>query len=103
MRAGELRHRVRIERLKRIPDGGGGWDEDWVTHAEVWAKVETLSGREYWQAQQVQSEATMRLTMRHRADLLPADRIVYDGQTLNIQHIADPDGRRERLEVLCKT
>jgi SPP1 family predicted phage head-tail adaptor len=103
MRAGNLRHRVQTERLSTAPDGGGGYVESWVPIAQVWAQVEALSGREYWQAMQVQSEARYRLRLRYQADLTAADRIVCGGAVLNIEHVADPDGRRRELEVLCRS
>lgn len=102
MQAGKLNHFVAIERLELIPDGGGGFSEEWRLKCKVWAQVLTLTGREYFAAQQVQSEADIRVRMRYRDDVTPLDRISHGGKILEIVHVADPDGRRRKLELLCK-
>jgi SPP1 family predicted phage head-tail adaptor len=103
VRTGRLRHRVRIERYTQTQDEYGAIVEAWAPLADVWAEVQALRGREYWEAQQVAAEAVYRLTIRYRDDLTTEDRIVHGDTMMDIQHAADPDGRRAVLEVLCKT
>lgn len=59
----------------------------WTDHVSVFARAEPLVGREYFAAAAVQSEVQMKFTMRHRGDIDPAMRIVFDGETYNITSI----------------
>lgn len=91
--AGQLDQRIALQRLTRIPDGGGGYAEDWQTYATVWAYVRPMSGRERYQAQQLEAAANYRITIRYRADIDPADRILWRGKILNIRFIANAGPR----------
>lgn len=101
MRAGRLNHFIAIERLEESRDPVTGLiTEEWVLLAKVWAEVLDITGREYFAAGAIQSEATTKIRMRYRAGLTTKDRIIHEGRELNIVNIADPTGRRERLEIL---
>lgn len=93
MRAGTLRHRVRIERpiLAQDPNTGEVVP-DWELVATVWASVEPLSAREFIAAQATQSEITARVVMRYRNGITPDMRLVHRGQSYNIHGVLpDPD------------
>lgn len=100
MQAGRLRHYVTLERLELVPDGGGGYSEQWVPVAAEWASIEGISGREFIAAQAVQAETTYRVTMRYRA-IDPAWRLVSDGLTYGIEAVL-PNNDRTRLTLMCK-
>ncbi|RRU23580.1 phage head closure protein [Stenotrophomonas sp. 278] len=82
--AGELRHRVRIQEQVTARDSDGVSQTSWVDVATVWASVEPLSAREFIQSGQGQSAVTARVTIRHRAGLLPTMRLVHRGLVYNI-------------------
>ena len=75
MRAGNLRHLVTIQKLTTTRDSFGEPVESWTTFATVHAAVEPLSGREYWQAQQIAAETSLRVRIRYLAGLRPTMRI----------------------------
>jgi SPP1 family predicted phage head-tail adaptor len=101
MNAGELRHRVTFQKRGIDPATGGltGW-ADYVT---VWAKVEDLSGRDYFQAQMLgeASQVTSRITVRWRSDIDPHMRIKFGNRLFDIKTILNPDGRRRLLQIMC--
>lgn len=99
MRTGDLDQRIELQRLTRTSDGGGGYTEQWTTYATVWANVRPMSGRERYQAQQTQASANYRIAIRYRADIDPADRIVWRGKVLNIRFIADAGPRDLYLTI----
>ena len=102
VRAGELRHRVTIQQKSISQDTYGAALETWSTLATVWANVEALSGREFFDSQQTVAQADHRITIRYRADIKPAMRVVEGTRTFEIQAVLDREGRKRTLELLCR-
>ncbi len=84
MRAGELRHRVTFQSLTAGQDASGGPTETYADYKTLWAAVEYNSGREFWQAQQANSEVQGKVRIRHRTDITPDMRIKYGSKYLHI-------------------
>ena len=102
VRIGALRHRVTFQRLTVTQDDYGGTVKSWVDHATVWAVVEYLSGRELWQAQQANSEASGRVRIRHREDIEPTMRIVHGSKYLEIITVLPVDSKDREMHLLFK-
>ena len=99
--AGKLRHRVQIIKKSETVDDYGDPTPVETVEATVWASVEPLRGREYFDASQHQLEVTHRIRMRHR-DLDPKDRrIRFDGRDFQIEAVINHEERGESLELLC--
>lgn len=101
MNAGQLRHRVTIQRFERVEDEGGGYAEDWKDVATVWAAVKPMRGNERYEAQQVQSTLTHKVTIRYRAGIKPQMRLLYGNRVFNIEAVIDIEERHRWLELLC--
>lgn len=99
MSAGQLDQKIELQRLTRAPDGGGGYTEQWTTYATPWASVRPMSGRERYHAQQTQASANYRIKLYNRADIDPADRILWRGKVLNIRFPADAGPRDLYLTI----
>lgn len=99
---GELRHRIFFQQAVETDDGYGGKLKTWVNYGEAWAKVEPLSGREFFFAHQIQNEVTHRLTTRFRRDVKPDMRISAGGRILEIESIIDLNEGHQFLEFYCK-
>lgn len=113
MQAGQLRHRVNIQRKTDAQDDYGEPLDEWV---DVWvavpARIKDLSGREFWGAQQVQADVTTEILIHWREDITPMLRIVHqDAAHAGLSPpeytvyditsvIADPTNRRE-LKLMC--
>ena len=83
VRAGQLRHRVTIEKYN-----AGGRDDDgfelpsgWVQHSKLWAKVTPLSSKDLISAQGEQSEVTARMMVRYNTDIDTGMRVIWKGRT----------------------
>jgi len=106
MRAGRLRHRVTIQRYTVTQNDYGEEVESWTTHATRWAAVEPLTGREYFDAQQMTAEVSLRVRVRHDSTteaLTARDRISHDGRTLEI--VSPPMRIKERgkeIHLMCR-
>ncbi len=90
---GKARQRVTIERATEVTDGYGQIAYQWATLADVWAKVETASGRERVIAEQLRGVATHLITIRGRLAVTPKDRAVFNGRVLNFLEVVDPDNQ----------
>ena len=103
MRAGTLRTRVEVQRIAEERDKQGGIVSSWTTIGQRWASVVPLSGREYWSAQQVQSDVTHGVTMRYLEGLTSKHRLrlLHSQRVLNIQSVLDVDERHREMQLMC--
>ena len=104
MQAGSLRHRVTLQRKQQTQNPQtGALLTAWVTEAIVRAAVEPLSAREFVAAQAVQSNVSVRITVRYRPGITAAMRILHDGKVYGITGVlADKDSGREYLTLPCE-
>jgi head-tail adaptor len=64
MKAGRMRHWIRLEQPTTSKDGFGGVVKTWVPVVEVDAAVDAISGREFLAADRELAGATWRITLR---------------------------------------
>lgn len=105
-RAGELRHRVRVERNTPTFNSFNEPVPSWGLLAETFAAIVPLRGRERYQAMQVQADEDLRLTMRYDsrlATLRASDRVVFvvGGKTYDIKAVMNVDERQRRIDVMA--
>lgn len=103
MRAGQLRHKVALQRATVTADAAGQPTKTWATYATVYAEILPLSGREMLAAQRIQSELDTNIRIRYRADVATTDRVVYGSTTYEVS--APPintSGRSIELILPCK-
>ncbi|MBP1002382.1 phage head closure protein [Serratia fonticola] len=108
MRAGRLRHRVTIQNFVTVELPSGQEIEEWQEGKTVWAEVMGIGGRELVASGAEKTEATIRVWMRHRADVTAASRLLclngpFKGAVLEIIGPPIPDPKGTRLEILCKS
>lgn len=100
MRAGELRHRVTIQKRD---DSGSAWNgtSTWHTYATVWANIEPIRGQEAEDSatKTEQSEITHLITMRYIRGVRTSMRISYEGRYFYPQVIRNVEERNYRLEI----
>ena len=101
-RIGALRHRVVLERPVRAADEGGGAAETWEPVAELWAMIESRSGKEAVEADRVSGSRKLDVTIRHRDDVTPGMRFRLGDRQLEIRAVLGEDGRRRWLKCDCE-
>lgn len=103
MRVGRMRHRLEIQRATETRDAAGGVVQTWSTLDTRWASIEALTGREYFMAKQVQSDATHRIRLRYYEGLRPSDRLYHNvqGLTFNIVSLLDVGLLDKEWEILA--
>lgn len=103
---GKMRHRITFQRFDGERDGYGdpleADDAHWTDVATTWAAIDPISGREFYAAEQSQSEVTHKVRLRYRPGLTTAMRISWEGRLLKILSIIDWEERHESLLLMCK-
>ena len=102
MNIGKLRHRITL--LKQVNDVNdyGASVQTWRTVATVWAEVRPLSGREYFSAQQVQSEVTTQIWLRYRDGIKPSMKVKFANREFEILSVLNTQERDVSLQLMCK-
>lgn len=104
--AGKLRHRVTFQRFGGTQDDFGdplqADDANWTNVATMWAAINPISGREFYAAEQSQSEVSHKISCRYRAGLDTAMRIACGARRFRIISIIDWEERHESLLIMCK-
>jgi SPP1 family predicted phage head-tail adaptor len=106
MNPGELNKKVTIERPVDTPDAQTGAPvRTWEDVATVWAKIEPLAGREFWQAQQSQSAVTHQVEIWYRRDVTCRNRLRFVDRLatryLDIAGMIDPGEEHVSLILQC--
>lgn len=103
MRAGELRHKVIIQKISDNVNSFNQPDEDdWVDVATARAAINPLSGREFFAAEQNNSEVTHKVKMRYIAGVLPNMRIKFGTRYFGIIAVLNVEERNRELQIMCK-
>lgn len=101
MAIGKLRHRITLQTPTLTQDSLGVVSETWSDTATVYAQIEAISGREFFDAARVNAEVTHRVRIRHRPGIVPAMRVLAGDRTLDIHSVLDVDGRKRELTLMC--
>jgi SPP1 family predicted phage head-tail adaptor len=103
---GQLNRRVQLQQPDDETDARLGRVPGYATVATVWASVFPLSGRAFFDARQLQSELSHRITIRYRTDITAAWRVrFYENGQYRVFRIDAPpinvDDARVWLELMC--
>lgn len=99
LKAGDLRHRLRIEERNDTEDDFGEPIPSWSEVATVWGILEPLTGREREGGEGLDSTVDHRARIRDLAGLTADMRILWDSRTFEIKHIMR-DPVRSSVEML---
>jgi len=102
VRAGDLRHKITIQKLTEASDGMGGMTTTYSTFKKVRASIWPIKGAEYLAARQTTSELTHKIRIRYLADLTPKHRIKWGTRYFDIEAIINPDERNIYYEMMCR-
>lgn len=98
--AGELTERVVIETPTKTQNDVGEATLTWATFATVWAKVQSLSGREAERYAEVVGLSGHKVTIRALPGLTSSMRVIYRNRTLEIGAINEYE-RIWYVELIC--
>ena len=102
MNIGKLRHRITLLRQVNEVNDYGASTQTWKRVATVWADVRPLSGREYFSAQQVQSEVTTQIWLRYIEGIKPTMKVKFGKREFEILSVLNAQERDVSLQLMCK-
>jgi len=117
MRAGLLRHRITIQFNTPTQNDFDEWVDSWSDWATVWASIEPLRGKSYFEAKQANSEVEGLIRIRYRGEgsmefpytfpitfggIRPTMRIKFGDRYFNIISVIQPFERKRELNLLYK-
>lgn len=98
---GKLRHQISLLKPIIVKDALGQEVEKLEVQKTVWASIEPLSGKEYFSTKQINSEATVKITIRYIESLLPHWVVQFGQRVFNIEAIINLEERNRYLQLLC--
>jgi SPP1 family predicted phage head-tail adaptor len=104
IRAGKMRDLVTLMVPTTVTDSRFGNSTGFTAGDQEWCSVTATDGTEQWQDNDsgVQSYVAFLIRMRYRSDIMNQYRLVYQGQTLELLTVFDPDGRQCELEIKAR-
>ena len=102
MKIGNLNRRISILKYEVTRDEYGGEQREWVVQRSLWARIEPVSGTEYFKSQQVEAQNITTITIRYRTDISVLNRIKYLDKTYEIIGISDNHTSHKMLTLNCK-
>lgn len=102
MQIANLRKRIQIQQPQKSQEPTLGQVRTQPqTIATVWARIEPLSGRELYRAQQVVAEVTHRVTIRARTGINEGMQVIYGTRSLGIGAVLNIEERGREMDLLC--
>lgn len=99
--AGQLDKRVRLQQPGTAVDAANGPLNQWTDVVTRWAKVEPISGREYYLAQERHAEVSTRITLRYCPQARERMRVLYAGRWYDIVSVIHPLERHDDTLLMC--
>ena len=105
VKAGKLNRLITIQVNTEVHDdsGFGGIKDAWATHYTAWARIDTVTGREFLGSDQMQGNATHRMTFRDRPDktkVLAEMRVSWDSRIFDIQYVNEINEKRRMVQLI---
>lgn len=101
LRIGDFRHRITFQREREVPDDSHGHTSLWDDVATVWAKVEPVSGNEFYYAMQLKNAITHKITVRYRNDITDLLRIIFEKRIMKIESLINIQEREKFIQLRC--
>lgn len=95
---GRLNKRLRLEVNEEIRDSGGGYEDNWVKVATVWANRKPLTSSEFLTAQQSGASITHKIIIRNR-DINKDMRLMEGKRIFSIDHYRELDENGRYLQI----
>lgn len=95
-------HKITFLEYRTIKDDEGIQRKEWIPFKNIWANRTNLHGREYFQAQQAQSKATVKFNTRYIPGIKNDMRIKHGEEVFNIVYQDNIKCLNREIEFLCE-
>lgn len=100
---GEWKGRITIQKSTLGNDSTGNHVLSWEDYYTCWAYVNNLSGKEYWEAAQVNAQKDIYFIIRYCSEVVAMDtehyRILFRGQVYNITFLDNVKYQNRTLKI----
>lgn len=100
---GEWKERITVQKSTLGNDSAGNHVLSWEDYYTCWAYVNNLSGKEYWEAAQVNAQKDIYFIIRYGSEVSAMDtehyRILFRGQVYNITFLDNVKYQNRTLKV----
>lgn len=97
MDPGKLNHRITFQ-IQNLDSE----EEEWNDIVTTWASINPISGREYYQAETINSDLTHKVRLRYRKGITPDMRILYKDRIFNIVSVINEYEKNTMLQLMCR-
>ncbi|MES0444981.1 MAG: phage head closure protein [Desulfobacterales bacterium] len=101
-----MRSKITIEKATETRGSSGGVEKTWSTYVTRRASIEPLVGKEYFKAQQEQTDITVKMLIRYdslTSLINPRDyRVKHGGVIYDIETPINPMERNRDIELMCR-
>ena len=97
----DLRHRITFQSERKVADEHHGHTSIWDNVATVWAKVEPVSGREYYYSHQLKNVISHKITIRYWEGLTAELRIIFEERIMKIESLINLQEQERFIEIRC--
>ena len=98
-----MRERITIQKSRTKTDKAGNHTVVWENHYQCFSYVNSLSGKEYWEAKQVNAETELDFVIRYCSEVSGLDtehfRIVFRGNLYNISFIDNVQYKNKTVKI----
>lgn len=104
MKPGKLNKRLEVQVPTDTTDSVGGITTAYAVDFEVWGAIIPNSGQRVFQSDRFDSEVDVLVEVRYRTDITSKHRLknLENNNVYSVEATFDPDGRKERLNLMCK-
>ena len=101
LQAGDLNRRITLQVRGSTRDSYGQQATTWTDWATCWARIEPMDGREVVAAKSVNAETSHLVTIRYRAGVTAAMRVIFGARIFNVLSVIEPEMARVSLVLAC--
>lgn len=92
-----------IQMISEVSDGAGGYTDAWSDRVGIWCQVDTASGGESMIAGRLEHTESLILTTHYNSDIVPTDRVSFEGEVYKITRVEDIDRKHEFMRIYTET
>ncbi|MEW8230352.1 MAG: phage head closure protein [Candidatus Thiodiazotropha endolucinida] len=102
MISGRLKHAITIEQPTGDRSTSGQPTIVWSTFADVYADIYSVTGKEWFEAHQVNSSVTTKIVIRYLDGVRPDMRVKHGETVYNIIAVLNQENPRKPTTLMCE-
>lgn len=97
-----LSQRATLQASTLVPDGGGGFTEDWQTVALAWVEIKLVGSTEKFGPDAKETRIRHRIRLRARDDVVSGMRLLVSARVFAIRAVLPRAPQEPLLTLMCE-